>query len=344
MQIKKQVIAPLKYSYAVSYFKRNGELYGVAASEMADGGKCIMFPLEHPDQIETVWEDAGGTMSIAQMKPDGTFLAVQNFFKGFQSATACIVKATPEPGGSWQVEKYLDLPYVHRFEIVETAGKQFLVAATLCDKKDYRDDWSSPGRVYLGEVTERGEDCRLSTLIHGITKNHGYCQKFHDGKHVVAVTGQEGLFEITVPDKPEGTWRYEKLIDTEISDVTFVDLDQDGADEIVTIEKFHGNRIVIYKKGMEGWNPVYSYPVNFGHVVWGGMILGKPGLLVAYRGDNSGLILMRKRDGDQFYMEHVFLDEHEGPTNLAVEGDEHRCRILCSCGKTEQVVVYTLTE
>lgn len=346
MKIEKQEITALKFSYAVSWFHRCGRLYGVAASEMAEGGKCIMFPMDHPDQIETIWENAGGTMSIAQIREDGSFLAVQNFFKGFQSSTACIVKAVPAESGGWSVEKYLDLPYVHRFEIVTVGENPFLLAATLCDKKDFRDDWSHPGRVYLGRMTKEGRDCRLMTLINGITKNHGYCQMMHDGRHVVAVTGQEGLFEITVPENPDGEWKYENLIPTEISDVTFVDLDQDGTDEIVTIEKFHGNQIVIYKKDGQNWNRVYSYPVNFGHVVWGGRILGKPGLLVAYREDNAALILMRLRKSEQnrFYMEHTVLDEHEGPTNLAVTGDDSICRILCSCGKTERVVVYTLVK
>lgn len=346
MNIEKQEITSLKFSYAVSWFHRHGKLYGVAASEMAQGGKCMMFPMDHPKQVETVWENAGGTMSIAQLREDGSFLAVQNFFKGFQAAKACIVKAVPTEAGTWNVEKYLDLPYVHRFEIVTVDRSPFILASTLCDKKEFREDWSSPGRVYLGPLTEKGSDCRLVPLISGITKNHGYCQMRHDGRHVVAVTGQEGLFEITVPENPDSEWKYENLIPTEISDVTFVDLDQDGVDEIVTIEKFHGNQIVIYKRDGQDWKQVYRYLVNFGHVVWGGSILGKPGLLVAYRGDNAALILMRlkRKDQNQFYMEHTVLDEQEGPTNLAVTGDDSSCRILCSCGKTERVVVYTLTK
>lgn len=343
MKIEKKVIAPLPYSYAVTFLNRNNHLYGVAASEMADSGKCILFPMNNPEEIETVWEGAGGTMSIAQIDNDGTFLAVQNFFKGFDAKTACIVKARPQKKGFWLVEHYLKLPYVHRFEVITIQNRPFILASTLCAKKEFRDDWSSPGCVYLGNLTENGEDCILKPLIVGITKNHGFCQTIHDGKRVVVVSGQEGLFEITIPDRADKEWTYEKLLSREISEAAYVDFDEDGIDELVTIEKFHGNRIVIYKKQVGGWQEVYSYPVNFGHVIWGGSILGQPGLLVAYRGDNAALICMRKKAEPGFYMEHILLDEHEGPTNLCVTGDEDKCRILCSCGKTEQIVLYTLS-
>lgn len=340
MRIYKTIVDDLPMSYAVGWLNRGGKLYGIAASEGRD--RCIVFDPDQRSEPETVWTDAGGTMSISQIKGDGTFLAVQNFFKGFQAASACIVCAKPLVTGGWQVEKYLDLPYVHRFDVVEVEGKQFLLACTLCDGKEYKQDWSRPGRVWLGEMKEDG--CELKTLIPGITKNHGFYRGRRNGRNVVLVSGMEGLFEIQIPERSDGEWRWERLMEKEISDAAVVDLDQDGEDEIVTIEGFHGTRVVVNKLSGGQWREVYSCPVKFGHVVWGGNMLGRNSLLIGYREENAPLILMRKKEGPDFRMEHIFIDELEGPTNISVLSEENRGRILCSCGRTQRVVIYDLTE
>ena len=70
----------------------------------------------------------------------------------------------------------------------------------------------------------------------------------------------------------------------------------------------------------QGGQEVYRYPAPFAHVVWGGDILGKPGLLLAYRNDNGGLLLMRRSEKTgAYYMEHLYIDELVSPTNLAVD-------------------------
>ena len=87
-----------------------------------------------------------------------------------------------------------------------------------------------------------------------------------------------------------------------------------------------------------------NYPAPFAHVVWGGDILGKHGLLLAYRNDNGGLLLMRRSEKTgAYYMEHLYIDELVSPTNLAVDSRADVCRIYASCGRTQQVVRYTLT-
>lgn len=340
MRIHKTKVDNLSMSYAVGWLNCNGAVWGIAASEGKD--RCFLFDPEDPGRQECVWRDAGGTMSISQIEADGTFLAVQNFFKGFNSNTACIVKAAPGIDGRWTVEKYLDLPYVHRFDVIDVEEKRFLLAATLCDGKDFKEDWSRPGRVWLGEMTEEG--CRLETLIPGITKNHGFYRGLRDGRQVVLISGMEGLFEIRIPERPDGEWKWEKLMDKEISDAAVADIDNDGMDEIMTIEGFHGSRAVVNKLVEGRWTEVYSFPVKFGHVVWGGTILGKNSMLIGYREENAPLILMRKKEGPDFRMEHIYIDELEGPTNISVLDQGNRCRILCSCGKTQQVVIYELTE
>lgn len=344
VKIKKTIVGQLPMSYAVSWLNCDGSIKGIAASE--GNADCFIFDLDDFENKEVVWQEAGGTMSISQVKQDGSFLAVQNFYKGFNAKTACIVKALPIGDKQWRVEKYLDLPYVHRFEVVEVGDEQFILAATLCDEKEFKEDWRKPGRVWFGKIPESlDEPCELKTLITGITKNHGYYQGVYNQQRVVLISGQEGLYEIKIPKEADGEWEYQQLIsEKEISDATILDIDHDGEDEIITIEGFHGDRVVVNKKIEGEWKEVYSYPVKFGHVVWGGNILGSNCLVVGYRQENAALILMKKSEQEGFYMDQIVIDEHEAPTNISVLNSESTCKILCSCGGTQRVVLYELTK
>jgi hypothetical protein len=341
MIISKHLVSKLPMSYAVSLFDLPSGLHAVAASEGEDG--CLFFRPDDLNKVERVWEKSGGTMSIANIDENGGFLAVQNFFKGFNSKTAKIVKASRRADGKWDVSDYLSLPYVHRFDVLTVEGARFLIACTLCDDKDFKDDWSRPGRIWLGKINRDGS-CKLDTLFKGITKNHGFFKGVHNGRPIILVTGVEGIFEITPPDVADGKWPCEKIFDREVSEAIFFDLDDDGDDELITIEPFHGNRVVIYKNSSEGYQEVYSLPVNFGHVIWGGKILGEPSLLVGYRLDNAPLVLLRKKLGNGWYMEQQFIDEHIGPTNISVRSEENECLILCSAGKSQEVLIYRLRD
>lgn len=152
MKIQKDIVCDLPMAYAVSIFSSGDQEMGVAASEGKD--VCVFFDLSNSDRREIVWEDAGGTMSISQIDDAGSFLAVQNFFKGFQSETACIVKALHKKEGKWEIEKYLDLPYVHRFDVWEIQNRRFLLAATLCEKKAYPDDKDKRRYMYPRGFTD----------------------------------------------------------------------------------------------------------------------------------------------------------------------------------------------
>lgn len=341
ISVHKDIIMDLPMSYAIQFLSRQGERWGVCASEGTGG--CFAFPLDDIQKKETVWENAGGTMSISQIDADGAFLAVQNFFKGFNAKTGCLVKAVPGEAG-WQMDRFMDMPYLHRFDVVEVEGRQFLIACTLCRHKEFRLDWSHPGQVTIGELTEgRNPPAHWDVLIPSLTKNHGFYRGTHRGREVILIAGMEGLYEVSVPSKADGPWDCKKLIEREISDACIVDLDNDGVEEIVTIEGFHGDHIAVNKLVDGQWQIVYSYPAPFAHVVWGGDVLGKKSLILAYRNDNGALMLLQKADReDAFSMEHIVIDELISPTNLVVDTREKECVIYVSCGKTQQVARYIL--
>ena len=343
VRIEKTKILDLPMSYAISILHReNGDLC-VCASEGLGG--CYVFPLKTLAPVYTVWENAGGCMSIVQTEEDGTFLAVQNFFKGFNAKQGRLVKATPSGDNKWTIEQFLDMPYLHRFDVIDIDDRKFLIACTLCKNKEFREDWSEPGTVYLGELKSGTMPPEImDQIIPSLTKNHGFYRGIHHGKDVLLISGMEGLFEVTIPRCADAPWLHEKLIDREISDAAIVDIDNDGIEEIITIEGFHGDHIAINKLVDKQWTEVYRYPAPFAHIVWGGVILGRQSLLLAYRNDNGALILLRKSKRDSaYYMDNLVIDELVSPTNLVVDSQADHCHIFCSCGKTQQVVRYTLT-
>jgi len=133
------------------------------------------------------------------------FVAIQKFFPGFQSERAGIVYAKisetiTEPG---QITPVLDLPFVHRIEIVHVGSIPFLVANTLCSGKTSRNDWSQSGVVYAGPIPENPSNkWSVEPILEGLSKDHGMHVANIDQRPVVMVSGKEGLFMLQIPEKP----------------------------------------------------------------------------------------------------------------------------------------------
>ena len=340
ISICRKVLFSLPMCYAVNQLNTPQGRFGVCASEGKGG--CRVYDWHAPDTQLPVWDDAGGCMSISQLAPDGTFLAVQNFFPGFDAAQARIVKTWPAKEG-WIAEEWMPYPYLHRFDVIEVQGRQFLVACQLCKTKAFRDDWTSPGETAIGELDAGRPPRDMRPIIPSLTKNHGFCHTRRDGREVLLIAGSEGLYEVAVPGSPDGTWQATRLLEREISDAVAVDLDGDGVDELVTIEGFHGDEIAVNQRRGSGWEIVYRFSAPFAHALWGGTILGKPALLAAYRGGDGALLMLRKPEAvEDWHMQTTVIDRFVAPTNLSVVSEKEACVIDASCGKAQQLVRYTL--
>lgn len=343
MHIERTVLSPLESPYAVAFFHTDRGLRAVAASE-ARGG-CVCCGIDGSN-LEHVWKDGGGVMGVRQVNRAGDFLAVQNFFPVFQSREARIVLCRRQSAG-WACENVVDIPYLHRFDVFDIAGEQWLLAATLCRDKQFVDDWSSPGQVLAGRLADDFSSCgELRPVVPALTRNHGFFRMEKDGREVVLVSGAEGIFEIGVPAVPGGEWTSRRVFGDEVSDMIVADVDGDGEDELMTFEPFHGNLFRIYKPSARpggGWNNVYGFPVANGHCFWAGDMFGRPALLVGYRSENAALLLMRKKDGPgPWSMEVTCLAENEAPNNIAVEVVEERILVLCSAGRPHEVSLYEI--
>ncbi len=361
MKIGKKTVTCFTYPYSVCVYDSARGKRVLCATESE--GKCVSFDARTGENVETVWEGPGGTMTIVPYGED-LFYATQAFFKGMRGGGSYVVRVKQDENGAYRTEKCLDLPFLHRFAVIDVLGKPWFVGGTIADWKDSRDDWSRPGRIRIGKMN--AQPVILQDIKSGIFKNHGmYTGPFEGHPVTVICTGTEGAFAVIPPEAEGEDWQVKQLLDCEVSDIRVYDLDGDGQEELVTIEGFHGDRMKVYKKripetetgkvnmggtvglsadGTEcAYDEVYSFPLAFGHPIWCGSMLGKPRILIGSKQANSGLFILTPKQGeDRLTMDVQMIDELEECSNIDVweDGDIFRIYAACSSGK---VVMYTVS-
>lgn len=343
MKITKKVLDEMERCYAASSLVVDGELYIVLASEAIDG-PCYAYTGEDFSKKEVIWEKAGGTMSLIQIpNTNGEFLAVQRFFPGFQSAEAKIVWGKRDPEKGWIVKDLIDIPYVHRFDIFEIDGANYFLAATLCGSKKDREDWSDPGKVYIGKLPDSPEKgMELKPILENLTKNHGYCRAKYQGRAAGYVTSDEGIFVVVPPEKEDQEWSVHHIMDRPVGDVALCDLDGDGEDELITIEPFHGDQFLVNKKIDGKYETVYSYPneIQFAHAVVGCTLRGKPSVVGGIRRKDSELFIIQCTDSAEQKYESTVLEKEIGPSNVAVINQKDRDIIIAANHTQNQAALY----
>lgn len=345
MNFERKTLAELSRCYAVSDITLHNSSKLLFATE--GHGACLMFDAATLAQ-SLVWDAPGGTMSIIPVPDtDGEFLAVQRFFPTFDSAQATIVWAKPLPDGGWRVDTLMDLPYVHRFDVLRAGGVSYFLGSVLCNSKQSRDDWSDPGKVYAGVL---GKDAQtpveLQVLCEGLTKNHGYTRAVLNGKECGIVTADEGAFICTPPQAPGEQWTVEQIFSHPISDIAIVDIDGDGQNEIATIESFHGKNFFIYKMIDGSYKRVYRYPkkFDFGHVVWGGALRGTPCFLGGCRRECKELFMVTCTNPQNLVFHTQTIAHGNGPSNIHVLRGEAEDLLLAADREIGQAALYRVTD
>lgn len=325
--------------YAAGYLSLSeNQTYGVFASEGRSGSCCLM---DDSGALSEVWNEPGGTMAVSQSDDSG-FFAVQKFFPVFDSKEACIVFAARR-GSDWQVNKVLDAPYVHRFDIVNNKTGRYLLIAQLTRGKQYREDWSQAGSVYFVKLNENNRPCSEPMyVIDEIHKNHGYHRCVLGGKEAALISGAEGMYAIYIDESnPPKNWTIDRLISREVSDMFVYDLDGDGEDEIVTIEGFHGDSLIVNKLISGKWEPVYAEKIWFGHALWAGELFGIPSIIIGYRRNDCALKILQKEPGVWKFSTRV-IESELGPTNIAVCKKADCYELLCAGRTVNKGKVYNI--
>lgn len=342
MQFEKKHLSDLRYCYAVGLLEHNNRKKILVASEAVDA--CYVFDAQDFTQ-GTVWDGPGGTMSIIALEgTNGEFLAIQNFFPSFQGEKAIIVWGKPN-GDRWDIKTLLHLPYVHRFDVIEKNGVKYFFAATICSSKISLDDWSDPGKIYVGVLPDdlNNKKINVHPILDGLTRNHGYLKGMWKGKEVAFVSADQGMFALTPPDSADNEWAIEKIMDKPISDMAFCDIDNDGEVEIATIEAFHGNKILINKFINGEWKSVYEYDkeIAFAHVIWGGKLRGQPTFIAGCRMKDQELVMIQK-NGDEYIT--TMIDSNVGPSNIVVINGDHHDLIISANREIGEAAIYIITD
>ncbi len=342
MKIQKQFLATLKGCYSCNSIELNGRTNILLASEGENA--CLAWSAPDYTQRHTVWEGPGGTMSIVPIPgTNGEFLAVQKFFRMFDWQEAKVVHVRPLATGGYAITDVLQLPYVHRFDLLTVGDRHYFIGCTLATTKATRDDWSNPGKIWVGEYTGVGP-MKISVLKDGLTKNHGYSRLVQDGVMRGLVTCEEGAFEVTPPQIPGGEWAVRQFMDWPISDISAIDIDGDGELEFATIEDFHGPYFRIYKKIDGAFKKVFEHPevTEFYHVVVGASLAGEPVFIGGCRRGKQQLFYVRAKKKSPLELEAVLIEEGVGPSNVYVLHEKNRDIIVAANRETDEAALYVV--
>jgi len=347
MKVTKKVIGKLAKCYSIAPLHWQDKDYILVAAEKQD--PCYLFDLEG-NQVDTVWEGPGGVMTMCQVPgSDGVFLATYKFYSPNDGMDAKIIICEPK-NGKWELRTLVDLPCVHRFDILQSEGKNYLLACTLKTSHEGRDDWSKPGKIWVAELPEdlsgfnQENQLKLTVLKEDLLKNHGYSRVIEDGQMKSIVTSNEGVFKVTPPAAGNG-WIVETLLEAPISDASYIDLDGDGQKELCTFSPFHGDEVVIYHLQDGVYREDFRFPeaVPFSHALYAAEIGGKPTWVAGHRQGKLALYLFRYDHASKTYT-YECIDEGAGPTNVFVYKYEGKDIIIAANRETDEIARYEIEE
>lgn len=343
MKIDKKVLGTLEKCYAVAPLRWKGADHLLIAAEKQD--PCLLFDIDgNPEG--TVWEGPGGTMSIVQVPgSDGVFLATHKFYSPNDSKEAKIVCVRPENGG-WDVKTLVELPFVHRFDILTRGGVNYLIACALKSGHEYKEDWTHPGKVFAcvlpDDLSAYSEDnqLELTCIRENMTRNHGYCRL--PGGEAALVSCEEGVFRFTAPAAPGGEWEIEQLLDKPASDAVLLDMDGDGQDEIVLISPFHGNSVCIFHREGDGFRQVFEYDkADFAHSIYGGPLCGRPAVVIGHRKGTRDLLVFAWDAGRGEYTVEA-IDRDCGSANVCHFVRGGKDVIVSTNREINEIAMYTI--
>jgi hypothetical protein len=344
MKFEKRVLTTLNRCYSATDIRVDGVRRILVATE--GEGACLAWTAPGYDAEHAVWEGPGGTMSMVPIPgTEGEFLAVQKFFRMYDWEEAKLVHVRPVGDCRYAVRDLLSLPYIHRFDLLPANGRLYFIGCTLATHKASREDWGGePGKVWVAEYTPGGP-LQPRVLREGCTRNHGYSRLVRGGVARSLVSCDQGAFEVTPPQRPDGDWTLAPLMDWPISDIAAIDIDGDGELEYATIEPFHGTHFRVYKRYAGAWRMVYEHPEvsDFYHVVVADTLAGRPVFIGGCRRGQQQLFYVHAASTAPLVLRAELIDEGVGPSNVHVVHEEGRDLLVSANREKAEVALYTVT-
>lgn len=348
MKVTKKVISDLNKCYAIAPLTYKGRRHILVAAEKHD--PCYLFDLDG-NREETVWTEPGGVMSMVQVpNSDGVFLSTHKFYSPNDSKEAKIIVAVPKSENNWEIRTLVELPFVHRFDIVTRNNVKYLIACCLKSGHEHKDDWSMPGKVFAAVLPDdlsrfdENNQLQMTVLKDNMLKNHGYYKINDNGVDVCIISCDDGVYKFIPPENANGEWKIEKLIDEAASDAVLVDMDEDGKKELITISPFHGEHIYIYKQTDGKYEKIYTYDTaEFAHAIYGGTLLGKPAVIIGHRKGERNLLLFTFDMQKKEYAVKI-IDRDCGPANVYKYEYNGKEVLVSTNREINEVALYTFEE
>lgn len=343
MQVKKIKTHQLEKCYSIAPLEYKEQKYILVAAEKIN--KCLMFNL-NGDLEDVIWEEPGGTMSMVQVpKSDGIFLATHKFYSPNDSKEAKIMVVSPMDNGTWNVKTLVELPHVHRFDIISRDGQSYLIAATLCSGRDFKDDWSHKGKVYFAKLPDdlssynENNQLQLTVIKDDLLKNHGYFRGHENGYDYSVVGTEDGIYKIIPPTKQNTNFEIIQLLDTPASDMTLIDLDNDGNLEMIVFSPFHGSNLDLYKLQNGKYKKTWSFdkPFEFSHALWSGKINNRSVAILGHREGKKQLIALTMEHNE---IKVYVLDENVGVANTFVYKNGDKTYIVSANREIDEIAFY----
>jgi hypothetical protein len=273
----------------------------------------------------------------------GRIFAIMQCFPGYQFHEAGIYRLEGTAGKpGWSPERVFDLPFAHRLEIVNKAEDSFLIATSLAANKETPQDWTEPGTVYVTAAPSGGDRMLpLEPILDGLHRNHGLLVTQLAEEPVLLISAREGVF---LHSLALSGWEFNRVVDHEVSEIQLIDLDDDGSQELVTIEPFHGNLLRVYRAETGVWKPAWEGSLDYGHGLWAGLIRGRKSLLVGNRSGNRNLVLYNVAARKPLTLECRVIDEGVGSANIAVIPTAAADLIFSTNQATGEVSCYVVSE
>lgn len=348
MKAEKKVIGNLTKCYSIAPLHYQGKDHLLVAAEKQD--KCIMYDLEGNEE-DILWTEPGGVMTMQQVPgTDGQFLATHKFFSPNDSEKAEIVIVTPKSKGKWERRTLIDLPFIHRFGIIERNGLQYLIACTIKSEHRYKDDWTVPGKVYAAVLPrdlsgyDKEHQLKMKVIKDGMLKNHGYTTVTENGQVSAVISCNNGVFLFTPPEKINGEWIIKELLNKPSSDAVLIDLNGDGKKELTVISPFHGDNISIYEKCDGKFEKAYEYdkPAEFSHSIFGGELCGSQAVVIGHRKGTRDLIVFTWNNEKRMFQAEI-LDHDCGSANVYVFSNHSESYILSANREIDEISLYKIT-
>ncbi len=349
MKIEKKVISNLTKCYSIAPLEYKQKKHFLVAAEKRD--KCLLFD-EAGNQEEVVMEAPGGVMTMVQVpETDGQFLATHQFYSPNDSKEAKLVVVTPQNDGKWLVKPLINLPFVHRFDILVRNGVKYLIACTLKSGHEYKDDWRFRGKVYAGilpdDLSEVDENrpLELKIIKDELLKNHGYYRTEQGGIMSGIVSCEEGVFQFIPPADPGGEWEIKTLLTEPASDAVLLDFDGDGENELAIITSFHGDKIRFYKKHDDTYKLDYEFAEKreFLHSIYGGLLCGKPVLITGHRKAERDLMAFHYDFEKETYVMD-YIDRDCGSANVYHFVKKGVDYLVSANREKDEIALYKITE